>query len=84
MIARARALAERAAIVGVAGTRVCRIMRVGVATEDTLRATVLAREGDALRVRVDDAGTFDHTIGDRVVRKGDVFSDPLRYWSPCK
>ena len=84
MIARARALAEHAAVVGVPGARVCRQMRVGVATLDTIRGTVLARSGDAVRVRIDDAGQMEHVIAERTVHKGDVLTDPLRLWIPCR
>jgi hypothetical protein len=84
MIARARALAEHAAVVGVPGTRVCRELRVGVATLDTIRGTVLARAGDSIRVRIDDAGQMEHVIGERTVRKGEVLTDPLRLWLPCR
>ena len=83
MIARARALAERAAVVGVPGTRVCRELRIGVATLETIRATVLARQGEAIRVRIDDAGQLEHVLRDRTLRKGDVLTEPMRFWIPC-
>lgn len=83
MMARARALAERAAAVGTAGTRVCRDLPVGVAIRDTIRGTVVARQGEALRVRIDDAGKFEHVLGERTLQKGDVIVDPLRFWLPC-
>lgn len=83
MIARARALAERAAVVAVPGTRVCRELRVGVATLETVRGTVLGRSGDSIRVRIDDPGTFEHVLAGHTLRKGDVLVDPMRYWIPC-
>ncbi|HEX2825353.1 MAG TPA: hypothetical protein VHP37_03330 [Burkholderiales bacterium] len=83
MIARARALAERAAVIGVPGTRVCRELRVGVATLDIVRGTVLGRRGDAIRLRIDDAGKFEHVLDGRAVHKGDVLDEPIRYWLPC-
>jgi hypothetical protein len=83
MIARARAHAERVAVAGVAGARVCRALRVGVAIEDVIRATVISREGDSIRLRIDDAGKFEHVMQGRAVRKGEVFSEPLRAWFPC-
>ena len=83
MIARARALAERAAVVGVTGARVCRDVRVGVATIDTIRGTVLARERDVIRLRVDDAGGYEHTFDHGVLKKGDVLTEPMRLWIPC-
>jgi hypothetical protein len=83
MLARSRVRAELAAAVGRPGVQVCREMRVGIASQDIVRATVLAREGDNVRVRIDDPGVFDYTIGDRKVVKGDVIVDPLRFWIPC-
>ena len=83
MIARSRALAERAAVVGIPGAKVCRELRVGLAIEDVVRGTVIAREGELIRVRIEDAGRFEHVIGDRAVRKGEVVADRLRLWLPC-
>jgi hypothetical protein len=83
MITRAMAQVERAAAVGRPGARVCREMRVGVASVDMVRATVLAREGDSIRVRIDNAGQFEHTLGDRQIKHGDVISDAMRFWVPC-
>jgi hypothetical protein len=83
MIARARALAERAAVIGVPGTKVCRELRVGVATLETIRGTVLGRRGDSIRLRIDDAGTFEHVLEGRTLRKGDAIVEPMRYWLPC-
>jgi hypothetical protein len=83
MIARAKALAERAAAVAVPGAKVCRQMRIGVASDDTVRATVLAREGDNIRVRIDDPGRFEHVIGGREAKRGEIVSDALKLWLPC-
>lgn len=83
MIARANALGERAAVLGTPGAKVCRLMRLGVASEDIVRATVLSREGDNIRVRIDDPGTFDHVIGGKDVKRGEVVSDALKSWTPC-
>ena len=83
MITRARAQTAHAAVAGIAGAKVCREMRVGVATEDLVRGTVLAREGENIRVRIDHPGKFEHVIGQTPVVKGAVVSDPLTFWIPC-
>jgi hypothetical protein len=83
MIARANALSERAAAIANPGAKVCRQMRIGLASDDTVRATVLAREGDAIRVRIDDPGKFEHVIGGRELKRGEVVSDALKLWLPC-
>jgi hypothetical protein len=83
MIARARAQAERAAVIGIPGARVCRDLHVGIATTDTIRGTVVARQPGAIHVRIDDPGKFEHVLDERAVRKGEVFTDALRLWTPC-
>jgi hypothetical protein len=83
MLARANALTERAAAVAIPGAKVCRLMRVGVVSEDIVRATVLSREGDSVRVRIDDAGRFEHVIGAKEVKRGDVVVDAIKLWVPC-
>jgi hypothetical protein len=83
VVTRARALAERAAAVGVAGASVCRKVEIGIATEDLLRGTVLAREGDDIRVRIDDGGRLGDSLP-QPLRKGDVVVEPLTAWLPCR
>lgn len=83
MLLRARAQAERAAATGKIGAKVCRELRVGVATEDLVRGTVLAREGDHIRVRIDYPGKFEHVIAQQAIVKGAVLSDPMTFWIPC-
>jgi hypothetical protein len=83
MMARANALAERAAAVATPGAKVCRLMHIGVASQDIVRATVLSREGDDIRVRIDDPGTFEHVIDAKQVKRGDVVRDALKLWLPC-
>jgi hypothetical protein len=84
VLGRARTLAERAAAVAVAGTTVCRPVVIGIATEDRLRGTVLAREGDDIRVRIDDSGRLGDSLPEGPVRKGDVLVEPLTRWLPCR
>ena len=84
MIARGRAYAEQAAAVGRAGTRVCRVMEIGIATRDTVRATVLSADGDRIRLRIDDAGKLPHVIDGQSVVKGGIVTDVLTAWVPCR
>lgn len=83
MLARARAQAEHAAAVGRPGVKVCREMRVGIVTQDIVRGTVTAVEGERIVVRIDNPGRFEHVIGDREIAKGAVVSDYIRSWIPC-
>jgi hypothetical protein len=84
MFERARAYEELAAVVGRPGARVCREMTVGIGTKDWLRGTVVKVQAARISVRVDDAGRFEHTIGERTVRKGEEVTDLLRLWIPCR
>lgn len=83
MIARARAHAERAAAVGRVGARVCREFEVGVGMRDMVRGTVMRVDGERITVRIDDSGTVDHTFDDRILTKGAIVNDALRFWLPC-
>ena len=83
MIARARAESELAAAVGTPGSKVCREMQVGIATRDLVRGTVVARDGEKLRIRIDDPGRFHQMIGEGELAKGDVVSDFMKHWTPC-
>lgn len=83
MIARSRAYAERVAAVGKRGTRVCREFTVGLVTRDRVRGTVAAVEADRIRVRIDDAGRFEHMIGNTLIIKGTTVLDAVQAWVPC-
>jgi hypothetical protein len=83
MIARSRAYAERVAAVGKRGTRACREFTVGLVTRDRVRGTVTAVEADRIGVRIDDAGRFEHTIGNTSIIKGTIIWDSLSAWVPC-
>ena len=83
MIDRARIEAERVVAIGKPGAKVCRQMTVGIATRDWVRGTVLTLDASGVSVRIDDAGKFEHMIGNKVIRKGDVISDAPRSWIPC-
>ena len=83
MIDRARVEAERTVAVGKPGARVCRQMTVGTVTRDWIRGTVVALASGTLSVRIDDAGKYEHVIGNKVVVKGDVIADAPRFWTPC-
>ncbi len=83
MIARARAYAERVAAVGKRGTRVCREFTVGLVTRDRVRGTVTAVEADRIAVRIEDAGRFQHAIGNALIIKDAMIWDAIPAWAPC-
>lgn len=84
MITRGRAYAEHAAAVGRVGTRVCRVLEVGIGNRDTVRGTVSAVEGEHISVRIDDPGRFVHAIDGQPVVKGALVRDALEGWVPCR
>jgi hypothetical protein len=82
-VARGRVYAEQAAVVGRVGAKVCRTLELGIGVPDTVRGTVTEVDGERISVRIDDAGILDHTIEGRVVAKGAVVSDSMKFWLPC-
>jgi hypothetical protein len=83
MMARSRSQANRAVAVAREGARVCRQMELGVASREIIRGTVTAVDGERISVRIDDPGVLDHTVGERLLRKGSVITDEARRWVPC-
>lgn len=84
MMARARAYAELAAAVGKPGVKVCRDMTVGTSTHDRVRGTVMEVKEGQIKVRIDDAGQFQHLIANVVISKNDTIWDALQSWTPCR
>ena len=83
LIGRSRAYAERAAVVGIAGARVCREMKIGVATREWVRGTVTVAGEQRITVSIDDPGTLGHAIGNVALRKGTLVEDAMKNWLPC-
>lgn len=84
MMARARAYAELAAAVGKPGAKVCRDMTVGISTHDWVRGTVMEVKEGQLKVRIDDAGQFQHLIANLAISKNYTIWDALQSWTPCR
>ena len=84
MIARAQAQSERAASVARVNTTVCREMQVGIAIKELVRGTVVSIEAERISVRIEDAGRFDHVIGETRLAKGVIVSDVVSAWIPCR
>ena len=83
MVARTRFEEEARAAVGKPGQTVCRALAVGIGARDWVRGTVLEAQGDAVAVRIDDAGTQPHLLGNIELRAGVVISDSVTAWTPC-
>ncbi len=83
MRARARAYVEAQSAVGRPGISVCREMKVGIATRERIKGTVMAVEDDGVSVRIDDAGQMGHVIRGIPLNKGTLISDDFPNWIPC-
>ena len=83
MIARSRAYIEAKSAVARPGIRVCREMKVGIATREWIRGVVAHYDGDGLAVRIDDPGLMGHVIRGNAVSKGALITDDFPNWTPC-
>ena len=83
MIARARAYAEAVAAVARPGISICREMKVGIATRERIKGTVISVEEDSVTVRIDDPGQMGHVIRGSPVNKGTLVTDDFPNWIPC-
>ncbi len=83
MRARARAYVEAKAAVARPGISVCREMKVGIATLERIKGTVMTVEDDGVSVRIDDAGLMGHVIRGSDIRKGTLITDDFPNWIPC-
>ncbi len=83
MRARARAYIETKVAVARPGIKVCREMRVGIATRERIQGTVISAGEDSFQVRIDDAGQMGHTLRGTDIRKGTLIQDDFPQWTPC-
>ena len=66
------------------GTPVCKRMKLGLAAEDWLRATVIDKDGRTATLRIDSPGQHRHTLQGQPLDKGSVIRADLADWQPCK
>jgi hypothetical protein len=83
MLARRKFEEEAKRAVAAEGQKVCREMRVGIALGEWIRGTVVGVSGEQVGVRVDEPGTYRHTIAGVELQKGDVVWDSPTEWTPC-
>ena len=84
-VAVARILTETAARVAVSkpGAKVCRRMPIGISEHDWIRGVVTDVLADQIRVRIEDAGRFPHTLYGNALVPGALVSDTPLNWIPC-
>ena len=82
----ARTLTESATWAAVAnpGVGVCKLMRIGIAERDWIRAVVVGIHKPYIRVRITDAGRFPHDLDGTAVSTGAILSVAPADWTPCK
>lgn len=81
----ARILSKTARRVAVSkvGAKVCRSLTVGISERDWIRGIVIETIAEKVRVKIEDAGRFRHTVNEIAVVAGAlVLDDPLN-WTPC-
>jgi hypothetical protein len=83
MILRARAYSEARAAIARPGIKVCREMKVGIATLEWIKGSVVAVEEDGISVRIDEPGQLGHLIRGIPVSKGTLIKDDFPNWKPC-
>lgn len=66
------------------GTPVCKRMKLGLAAEDWLRATVIDKRDLTATLRIDSAGQYRHTLHGQALEKGSMIRANLADWQPCK
>lgn len=81
----ARAVAEKAhrAAVAKPGTRVCRLLALGISERDWIRGTVVEAGPRDIGIRIDDPGRFSHQLNGAAVVRGAVVRDAPLGWTPC-
>jgi hypothetical protein len=82
----ARNLDEMATTAAVArvGLKVCRQTEIGIAERDWLRGVVTEVAGDAITIRIEQAGRFPQSLNGILVARGAVVRDSAAAWTPCR
>lgn len=75
-------LAHRAALAK-PGTRVCRLMHVGIAERDWISGVVVELGNAEVVIRIENAGRLLHTIDGSSIVRGVLVRDAPSRWTPC-
>lgn len=65
------------------GAKLCRNVQVGISEHDWIRGVVQDVQGDAIGVRVEDAGRHPKSLNGTMLAKGAVIRDSASAWTPC-
>ena len=66
------------------GAKVCRQTEIGIAERDWLRGVVTEAAGDAITVRIEQAGRFPQTLNGTSISRGATVRDSAALWTPCR
>ncbi len=83
MLARAKFEQEARAAVAKPGQKVCRELQVGIGGRDWVRGVVVGVTAEAVAVRIDDAGSEPHLLGQVELQSGAVIAEAPTAWLPC-
>jgi hypothetical protein len=72
------------AAVAKAGAKVCRQTEIGIAERDWLRGVVTEVAGDAITVRIEQAGRFPQSLNGTPIVRGATVRDSAVAWTPCR
>lgn len=84
MAATVRASAEQLVRTSVPGTRVCRVIAVGIGGSDVVGGVVRRLDGNRLWVLIDRPGTLAGELNGQALKKGAEVGDSLEHWAVCR
>ena len=82
--AHARVDAEAIVAVGRPGVHVCRLLRIGIATEDWISGKVVEVNGFAIGIRIENPGRSSGTLNGVDLTRGAAIWDTAPSWIPCQ
>lgn len=82
----ARSVSDTATTAAVAkvGAKICRQTEIGIAERDWLRGVVTEVAGDAITVRIEQAGRFPQSLNGIPISRGATVRDSAAAWTPCR
>jgi hypothetical protein len=83
MLARARSLKEAEVATARPGTKVCRVLAIGISEKDLLTGIVTDTRPGEIAVRVEDPGRFPNALDGVALSRGTIVWDAVTAWSPC-
>jgi hypothetical protein len=83
MLARARSLKEAEVATARPGTKVCRVLAIGISEKDLLTGIVTDTRPGQIAVRVENPGRFPNALDGVPLSRDTIVWDAVTAWSPC-